>query len=139
MTLTLTTLTALTLLSGPARADAGAAEVDTCLRLVGEEKLPEGLRPVSRQNHSIATGAEEVYAVTLFAGNSYTFATCTAAAITDVDLALYDQSGKLVIAATETDRQPGLVHKPSMTGTHYLVVSNVAGPDGSVGFVQLYE
>jgi hypothetical protein len=122
--------------------DFGNDDVDTCLRLLAEEALPQGKRSVSRQIRVVGLDREAVYAVTLFSGNSYEFATCSAKHITDLDLVLYDQEGKLVAAHTEIDRGPVLSHKPAITGTHYLVLTvhdttNRRG--GAVGYVQLYE
>ena len=103
--------------------DHGAEAGNTCLRLVAEEALPQGKRSVSRQKRIIGLDREAVYAVTLFAGNSYEFASCAAKHVTDHDLALYDQEGKLVAANVEVNRGPVLSHQPTVTGTHYLVLS----------------
>ena len=122
--------------------DHGTEAVNTCLRLVAEEALPKGKRSVSQQKRIIGLEREAVYAVTLFAGNSYEFPSCAAKHVTDLDLALYDQDGKLVAANVEVDRGPVLTHKPSVTGTHYLVLKLQATENrrgAAVGYVQLYE
>ncbi len=127
----------------PASADpAQESEVGSCLRLVAQEKAPEGLRMVSSDIQTLLLMKEAVYSFTLFAGNSYQLHTCAGANVADLDVHLYGQDGKLIQAETAVDRQPVIHIKPEKTGTFYLVVKLVDTSDakpGAVGYVQLYE
>lgn len=140
---TLVIVLALFVAAFPASADpAQEAEVGSCLRLVAQEKAPEGLRMVSSDIQTLLLMKEAVYSFTLFAGNSYQLRTCAGANVTDLDVHLYGQDGKLVQAETAVDRQPVITIKPEKTGTFYLVVKLVDTSDakpGAVGYVQLYE
>ena len=139
----ITLIAILALFALPAAADpAQEAEVGSCLRLVAQEKAPEGLRMVSSDILTLLLMKEAVYSFTLFAGNSYQLHTCAGANVADLDVHLYDQDGKLVQAETAVDRQPSITIKPEKTGTFYLVVKLVDTTDarpGAVGYVQLYE
>ena len=141
--ITLVFVLALFVTALPASADpAQEVEVGTCLRLIAQEKAPEGQRMVSNDIRKLLLTQEAVYSFTLFAGNTYYLLSCSGANVADLDLHLYDQDGKLVTAATEVDRQPALSIKPDKTGTFYLVLKLLDTSDGlpgSVGYVQLYE
>jgi len=131
----------LVLIAPPAAAD-DEAEVGACLRLISQEKLPEGKRMVSNDIQTLMSTKEAVYSFTLFKGNSYEIHTCAAANVTDLDVHLYDQAGKLLEAKTEVDRTPTLSVKPERTGTYYLVLKLLGTSDqqpGAAGYVQLYE
>ena len=144
MTRTTTALLALLFaltITAPAAAD-DEVEVGSCLRLLAQEKLAEGVRNVSSDIETLEQGAEKVYSFTLFAGNSYSFKTCAAAKVTDLDIHLYDQGGKRVETRNEVDRQPVIEIKPEATGTYYLVLrvaTTEDGTAGAAGYVQLYE
>jgi len=131
----------LVLIAPPAAAD-DEAELGACLRLISQEKLPEGKRMVSNDIQTLMSTKEAVYSFTLFKGNSYEIHTCAAANVTDLDVHLYDQAGKLLEAKTEVDRTPTLSVKPERTGTYYLVLKLLGTSDqqpGAAGYVQLYE
>ena len=134
-------LAALLLCALPVAAD-DEVEVGSCLRLLAQEKAPEGLRMVSSDIQTLLLMKEAVYSFTLFAGNTYSLKTCSGANVADLDIHLYNQDGKLIDAKTEVDRQPSISIKPEKTGTYYLVLQLVDTTDalpGSVGYVQLYE
>jgi len=134
-------IAALLLFALPVAAD-DEVEVGSCLRLLAQEKAPQGLRMVSSDIKTLLLMKEAVYSFTLFAGNTYTLQTCSGANVADVDIHLYGQDGTLVEAKTEVDRQPTLTIKPEKTGTFYLVVKLIDTTDakpGAVGYVQLYE
>ncbi len=139
----LLTVLSLLVFATPAAADpAQEAEVGSCLRLLAQEKAPEGLRMVSSDIKTLLLMKEAVYSFTLFAGNSYQLHTCAGANVTDLDVHLYGQDGKLVQAETAVDRTPVITIKPEKTGTFYLVVKLLDTADaapGAVGYVQLYE
>lgn len=141
--ITLVFVLALFVTALPASADpAQEAEVGSCLRLVAQEKAPEGLRMVSSDIQTLLLMKEAVYSFTLFAGNSYQLHTCAGANVTDLDIHLYGQDGKVVQVQTAVDRQPVIAIKPEKTGTFYLVVKLIDTSDakpGAVGYVQLYE
>jgi hypothetical protein len=133
------------LLATPAAvADSAMDEVEvgSCLRLVAQEKAPEGLRMVSNDIQTLLLMKEAAYSFTLFAGNAYQLHTCAGANVTDLDAALYDQNGKLLVGLSEVDRQPVILFTPEKTGTYYLVlklIDTADGKPGSLGYVQLYE
>ncbi len=141
---TILVILGLLLVTPGALADSAADEVEvgSCLRLVAQEKAPEGLRMVSNDIQTLLLMKEAVYSFTLFAGNSYQLHTCAGPNVTDLDAALYDQDGKLVTGLAEVDRQPVILIQPEKTGTYYLVLKLIDTADsapGSVGYVQLYE
>ncbi len=132
----------LALLVAPSALADDEAEVGSCLRLIAQEKAPEGKRMVSMDHKGVMLMQEAVYSFTLFKGLDYEIRTCAAANVTDLDLHLYDQDGKLVQAETAVDREPSISIKPDKTGTYYLVLkmldTNNAQP-GHVGYIRLYE
>ena len=134
-------LAALLLFALPVGAD-DEVDVGSCLRLMTQERAPQGLRMVSSDIQTLLLMKEAVYSFTLFAGNTYTLLTCSSANVADLDILLYDQAGLLVDSKGEVDRQPSLSIKPEKTGTFYLVVKLIDTADakpGAVGYVQLYE
>ncbi len=144
MTRTITALSiAVALLAtAPAALADDEAEVGACLRLIAQEKLPEGQRMVSNDIQTLMLTKEAVYSFTLFKGNSYVIQTCAGGNVTDLDVHLYDQAGKLLEAKTEVDRTPTIELEPDKTGTYYLVLKLLDTGDqqpGAVGYVQLYE
>jgi len=140
-TIALFAVAALLAVAPVAHAD-DEAEVGICLRLVAQEKLPEGQRMVSNDYLTLMATKEAVYSFTLFKGNSYAIHTCAGANVADLDAHLYDQTGKLLEAKTEVDRTPEITIKPEKTGTYYLVLKLLGTTNqqpGAVGYVQLYE
>jgi hypothetical protein len=122
------------LLMAPA-AQADEKEAETCLRAKVWEGYSSGwgLRTLTRM--SLDAKATKNYLVTLYKGNEYKIITCSDAGTSNLDVALYNMKGEVVLQDKVVGREPSLSFTPSQTETFYVVLQarQVVNPEVKAG------
>jgi hypothetical protein len=102
-------------------ADQRAAE--DCILAKVWDGYADGYGVRSVTSAELDVGETKTYAITLYAGNEYRLRTCGDRGATDIDLALYDAHGTLLLTdRNDESRQPELSFVPKRTQAFNLVV-----------------
>ena len=116
-------------------AQANEKEAETCLRAKVWEGYSSGwgLRTLTRM--SLAADGTKNYLVTLYKGNEYKIITCTDEGASNLDVALYNMDGEVVLQNTTSGREPSLSYKPARTESFYVVLHarQVLNPEVKAG------
>lgn len=113
------------------RAVADEKDAETCVRTKIWDGYADRWAVRSATKALLRSGEYRVYMLTLYAGTEYRFQACGDKSARDVDLVLYDASGKELGRDTSDNREPELVWKPKTTNTFYVAVFLSAQADAS--------
>ena len=88
---------------------------------------------------TLAKGASVLVQVNLYAGNAYWFSVATADPATDVTIALYDETGKLLKTDTYSDAHRAAAgFSPDASGPYYVRIAN-PGPPATYCLIYSYK
>ncbi len=101
---------------------AGEADAKACLDTMLASAQAEGYRLRMNDADLLHKGEELSYATVLTKGSEYIVFACADAAIQDLDIYLYDDSGTLVDRDRMSDAQPIVTVTPAWTGTYLVLI-----------------
>lgn len=119
----------------PAPADASQADAQACVRSKIWDGYSDGWAVRTAVAAELDQGQRKVYTVTLYEGVEYRIQGCGDDGVLDVDVAIYDENGRLVKRDATKDRQPELIFRPDRSGDYFLVMyaRHLAAPGTPAG------
>jgi len=103
---------------------AGESDAAACLDQLVANASEGGYRLRMQDTDKLAKGGELGYTTVLTGGSEYIIFACGDAAVKDLDIYLYDESGKLVDRDGMVDAQPIVSVTPDHTGSYHILVKN---------------
>jgi hypothetical protein len=128
-------------LTGAAQADDDAGDALACVRTKVWDAYGDGWSLRTMSSSPLGVGERRSYALSLMPGRAYRVLGCATGSLADLDLALYDASGHVVVADATADGQP-ILDLSGRTGTFTLVVygrRGVAADPGGAAFAVLHR
>ena len=141
MTQKLIALLPLALLAGTALANK--TEAEECIYAKVSEQYTSDWQLRTRSSTTLGYGGTRHYQATLLKGQSYQVLTCADENVRDLDIILYDKTGKIILRDQLDNREPVIDFIPSATGA-YFVTLYVRGmvdhtQESAVAFALMYK
>ncbi len=110
------------LAAGATLSWAGEADSRACLDQLVSNASAEGYRVRMQDSDSLPRGGELGYTTVLTGGSEYIVFACGDAAVTDLDIYVYDEAGKLVDRDRMSDAQPIVAITPEYTASYHILI-----------------